>query len=135
LWPFPWWLWPRLHLLPISLLLRYVTADENGHFVTSMRVFAGDQDIIVDAEFLIGTVNCDENRRRERDCSVTIAAGDNYYFIYEGNLIDALIDGEVQLGIDFCDQVDGFVTTIEVRNNDTVATDFGSWDTLKAQYR
>ena len=50
-------------------------------------------------------------------------------------MIDALFDGEVELGIDFCDQMDGLVTTIEVWNYNTVATDSGSWDTLKAQYR
>ena len=114
----------------------YITAEDNGHFMAIMSVYAGnEEDAVVKAEHLLGLVNCTEDRQRDINCTQTITVGEEYYFIYEGNLVDSEIDGEIELGIEFCGQNETFVTTIEVRNAGTVATENGSWDTLKAQYR
>jgi len=114
----------------------YVIADENGHFMVSMAVYAGSQgEAVIDAEHLVGLENCDENRLRELDCSITIATGEQRTFIYEGNVLDASVDGLVELGVEFCNNLPGFSANIQVLHYGYVATESGSWDTLKAQYR
>lgn len=114
----------------------YITADQNGHFVALMSVYAGsEEEAQVKSEYLLGMENCTEDRQREVNCTRVVPVGGEYYFIYEGNLIDADIDGVIELGLEFCNIQETFVTTIEVRNAGTVATDSGSWDTLKALYR
>lgn len=114
----------------------WVIATESGHFVTAMTVYAGAQgDAVIDAETLLGTVNCSEDRRRELDCGVVVPAGETYHFIYEGNLDDATADGMVELGVEFCGGQENLMATIEVLHFGTVGADEGSWDSLKASYR
>lgn len=113
----------------------HIYATESGHFLANLRVIAGDDDSVrIEAEHLIGLENCTEDRFRTRDC-MSVPAGEEYFFIYEGNLDDAEADGSVEIGVHFCDGQETFTAVIEIRNFGTVATEAGSWDTLKAQYR
>ncbi len=114
----------------------WVVAQENGHFVVAMTVYTGSAGAAtVDAETLLGTVNCTEDRRREQECVVEIPMNDTYQFIYEGNLDDPTMDGMVELGIEFCGETENLMATIEVLKFGTVATDEGSFDSIKALYR
>jgi len=113
-----------------------VIADDNGHFMVSMAVYAGAQgEAVIDAEYLVGLENCSEDRRRELDCGVTVAIGENLTFIYEGNVDDLGLDGLVELGVEFCNNLPSMSANIQILHYGTVATDEGSWDTLKAMYR
>ncbi len=113
-----------------------VVADSEGRFLVAMTVYTGSGDaVVVSAEALVGTENCTEDRRREQNCSIEIATGETYGFIYEGYLTDASLDGTVELSIEFCGQHLPLVSTITVLNNGTVATEQGTLSSLKAQYR
>lgn len=114
----------------------WVIAQEDGHFVVAMTVYTGSAGAAtVDAETLLGTANCSEDRRREQGCEVEIPMNDTYHFIYEGNIDDPTMDGMVELGIEFCGETENLLVSIDILKFGTVATDEGSFDSIKALYR
>ncbi len=113
----------------------WVIAQENGHYVVSMTVYAGANDVSVSTEYLLGLVNSTEDRMRDMGCDVLIPAGGSYNFIYEGNLDDASMDGEVELGVTFCDQTEALSANIAVYAFGFVANEETTMENIKALYR
>lgn len=112
-----------------------VIAQENGKYILAVSVYAGAEDVTISTEYMFGIVNSAEDRSRDLECAVTVPAGTSRTFVWEGYLDDPTMDGQVEMGTTFCGDTAPLSTIINVYRFGTVATEEGTFDSIKAMYR
>jgi len=112
----------------------WVLANESGGFYAEITVHGGDGGDYIDTITMTGVENCDETKVNEHNCETFVDHGE---MVYDGINSRVLVPGEIALvtmSVLLCDGSEFSIQT-QVRPYDTVATEQGSWDTIKAQYR
>jgi hypothetical protein len=112
----------------------WVMANENGGFYAEMTINGGDGGDYIDSITMTGLENCDETKVNNYDCQVFVPQNGMFYDGINSRVLNLEENALVSMTVLLCDGRE-FSIQIEVRPNGTVATEQGSWDSIKAQYR